>query len=244
MAGVQLGSALGFVGSRVLGQYELLATGAPRAQLMLVAPNIVAAERALGVDVNDFRLWVAVHEETHRAQFTAVPWLRSHLQAGIGDFLAASEVDPVKLLTRVPAVLRALVDIARGKPDTSLVDALQTPAQRAVMSRLLAVMTLLEGHADHVMDAVGPTHIPTVVTIRAAFAERRKARNRIDSAIRKAMGLEAKMRQYRDGAHFVSIIVDEVGMRDFNKVWESPGNLPTMAEIADPHSWVTRVVRV
>ena len=122
-----------------------------------------------------------------------------------------------------------------------MLDLVSSPSQRTVMDRLTAVMSLLEGHADFVMDGVGPAVIPTVGDIRAAFQARRNSASGLDQVLRRLLGLEAKMRQYADGVRFVRAVVDEVGMAGFNRVWESPQTLPSLLELHDPAAWVTRV---
>ncbi|MFJ8826253.1 zinc-dependent metalloprotease [Streptomyces sp. NPDC102467] len=254
VTGVELGMLLSFMSSRVLGQYETFAPAtrdlpaAPNGggRLLLVAPNIVHVERELDVDPHDFRLWVCLHEETHRTQFTAVPWLRDHLEGEIQSFLAETEVDPTTFLERIREAAQSL---AGGRPEgeeddggRSLVELVQSPAQREILARLTAVMSLLEGHADFVMDGVGPAVVPTVGEIREKFQQRRqKGASRLDMALRKLLGLDAKLRQYRDGERFVRAVVDEVGMDGFNRIWTSPNTLPTKAEIAKPADWVARV---
>lgn len=258
VTGVELGMLLSFLSSRVLGQYETFAPAAPDlpagtapgggGRLLLVAPNIVHVERELDVEPHDFRLWVCLHEETHRTQFTAVPWLRDHLEGEIQAFLAETDVDPMTFLERIRDAAQSL---AGGRPEgeqedggRSLVELVQSPAQREILGRLTAVMSLLEGHADFVMDGVGPEVVPSVAEIREKFQQRRaKGASRLDLALRKLLGLDAKLRQYRDGERFVRAVVDEVGMDGFNRVWTSPNTLPTKAEISDPAGWVARVHR-
>ncbi|MET7360570.1 zinc-dependent metalloprotease [Streptomyces sp. NPDC005562] len=259
VTGVELGMLLSFLASRVLGQYETFAPPTrdlPAAangggRLLLVAPNIVHVERELDVDPHDFRLWVCLHEETHRTQFTAVPWLRDHLEGEIQSFLGETEVDPMTFLERIREAAQSFGS-GRGEQDDtesddggrSLVELVQTPAQREILARLTAVMSLLEGHADYVMDGVGPSVVPSVGEIREKFKERRaRGASRLDQALRKLLGLDAKLRQYRDGERFVRAVVDEVGMDGFNRVWTSPNTLPTKAEIAKPADWVARVHR-
>ncbi|PAZ14495.1 coenzyme F420 biosynthesis-associated protein [Streptomyces sp. SA15] len=256
VTGVELGMLLSFLASRVLGQYETFApptrdlpageNGGGR--LLLVAPNIVHVERELDVQPHDFRLWVCLHEETHRTQFSAVPWLRDHLEGEIQSFLGETEVDPMTVLERIREAAQSL---AGGRPEgeeddggRSLVDIVQTPAQREILGRLTAVMSLLEGHADFVMDGVGPDVVPTVAEIREKFQQRRaKGASRLDMALRKLLGLDAKLRQYRDGERFVRAVVDQVGMDGFNRVWTSPNTLPTKTEISKPADWIARVHR-
>ncbi|WP_327325261.1 zinc-dependent metalloprotease [Streptomyces sp. NBC_01210] len=256
VTGVELGMLLSFLASRVLGQYETFAPATrelPAGQngggrLLLVAPNIVHVERELDVEPHDFRLWVCLHEETHRTQFTGVPWLRDHLEGEIQSFLGETEVDPMTVLERFREAAQSLSGARpEGEEDEggrSIVELVQTPAQREILSRLTAVMSLLEGHADFVMDGVGPDVVPSVAEIREKFQQRRaRGASRLDQALRKLLGLDAKLRQYRDGERFVRSVVDEVGMDGFNRVWTSPNTLPTKAEIAKPADWVARVHR-
>jgi coenzyme F420 biosynthesis associated uncharacterized protein len=265
VTGVELGALLGFLSGKVLGQFdpfyglagpaELTAapdgsiagsalapsSGTAAGRLLLVAPNIVHVERELDVDPTDFRLWVCLHEETHRVQFTAVPWMRDHLHREISALVGSVEVDPAKLAAMVGEAVKRLGDLVRGDEATSLLDLVQTPEQKEVLDRITAVMSLLEGHADVVMDGVGPEVIPTVDQIRRKFDKRRKGTGTLDKVIRRLLGFDAKMAQYRDGAHFVRGVLDAVGMDGLNKVWVSPENLPTKAEIGDPAAWVRRV---
>ncbi|MFJ3713113.1 zinc-dependent metalloprotease [Streptomyces sp. NBC_01387] len=259
VTGVELGMLLSFLSSRVLGQYEtfapadrdLPASVGTGGRLLLVAPNIVHVERELEVDPHDFRLWVCLHEETHRTQFTAVPWLRDHLEGEIQSFLEETEVDPMTVLERLREAAQSLAGNRSDTSDStgtdrgnSLVELVQTPAQRDILGRLTAVMSLLEGHADYVMDGVGPQVVPSVDEIREKFQQRRaQGAGRLDQALRKLLGLDAKLRQYRDGERFVRTVVDEVGMDGFNRVWTSPNTLPTKAEIAAPADWIARVHR-
>jgi coenzyme F420 biosynthesis associated uncharacterized protein len=255
VTGLELGTLLAFLSSRVLGQYETFAPQAPGGtghgpgRLLLVAPNIVQVERELEVDPHDFRLWVCLHEETHRTQFTAVPWLRDHLEQEIHGFLTQTEIDPAAVMGRVREAVQAFAGARkagasgdRERDGASIVELVQTPEQREILGRITAVMSLLEGHADFVMDGVGPQVIPTVGHIREKFAERRaQGSGRLDLALRKLLGMDAKLRQYRDGERFVREVVDRVGMEGFNRVWTSPNTLPTKAEVAEPGTWVDRV---
>ena len=247
ITGLEVGALLGFMSSKGLGQFDpfygLDSTGesGPAGRLLLVAPNIVHAEREMGVDPRDFRLWVCLHEETHRVQFTAVPWMRDHIRGEIEALVGEIEVDPGKLAAMVGEGVKRVGDILRGDDDVSLLDLFSSAHQREVLDRITAVMSLLEGHADVVMDGVGPEVIPTVKDIRRRFTERRKGTSYLDRVLRKLLGLDAKMAQYRDGAAFTRGVLDQVGMEGFNAVWAEPANLPSRVEIADPAAWVRRV---
>ncbi|MGH3345037.1 MAG: zinc-dependent metalloprotease [Carbonactinosporaceae bacterium] len=245
VTGVELGSLLAFLAGKVLGQYETFAPQADGAngpgRLLLVAPNVVQTEREMAVDPHDFRLWVCIHEETHRTQFTAVPWLRDHLEGEVHAFLAETDVDPSAFLRRMREVADVIGGATRGREEASLLDAIQTPAQRVILERLTAAMSLLEGHADYVMDGVGPRVVPSVRQIRHKFQRRRESPGRVDGLLRRLLGIDVKLRQYRDGERFVRRVVNEVGMDGFNRVWTSPNTLPGPAEISDPHMWVRRI---
>jgi coenzyme F420 biosynthesis associated uncharacterized protein len=243
VTGMQAGLILAYLAGRVLGQYELFlppdpdASGqdAPAGRLTLVAPNIVMIERELGVDPSDFRRWVCLHEETHRTQFTSVAWLRPYVQQQMTEFLLASDLDPASILSR----LRAAADAVTGSG--SLIEAIQSPRQREILERLTSVMTLVEGHGDYVMDAVGPSVVPSVAQIRAKFSSRRGTAGPMEQALRRILGIDLKMKQYEQGSRFVQMVVSQAGMETFNKVWTSPETLPTPAEIAAPLEWLERV---
>ena len=238
MTGAEAGALLAYMSSRVLGQYDIAPQGTP--SLLLVAPNIVHVQRELDVDPGDFRAWVCMHEETHRVQFTAVPWLRDHLVERTRAIAVELAPDPAALAGRVKEIVERLPDVL-GEGGSGLADLVTTPEQRKQLAGVTAVMSLLEGHADVVMDEVGPAVIPSVATIRSRFNARRKGGGASDRLLRRLLGLEAKMRQYRDGAVFVRGVVDRVGWDGFNAVWTSPETLPRPAEITTPADWVARV---
>jgi coenzyme F420 biosynthesis associated uncharacterized protein len=249
VTGMQAGLILAYLASRVLGQYELFLppdpdqpeSNAPAGRLTLVAPNIVMVERELGVNPHDFRRWVCLHEETHRTQFTAVPWLRPFVQQQMTEFLLASDLDPASILDRLRSAADAGAGAVRGGDGDSLIEAIQNPRQRAILERLTSVMTLVEGHGDYVMDAVGPAVVPSVAQIRERFSNRRTSAGRMEQAIRRILGIDLKMKQYEQGSRFVRAVVEQAGMETFNKVWDSPESLPTAAEIASPQLWLERV---
>lgn len=238
VTGGETGALMAFLASKVLGQYDLAPEGTPR--LLLVAPNVLQTERELRVDPHDFRLWVCMHEETHRVQFSAVPWLRDHMVSTARQLSTDLVPDPEQLGAKLQQVARSLPDAFRSG-GVGIADVFATPEQRAEMAKVTAIMSLLEGHADVVMDDVGPEVIPTVAEIRARFQQRRAGAGSVDRLLRRLLGLEAKMRQYRDGARFVRAVTDRVGVDGFNAVWTSPDTLPLPTEIEQPQTWITRV---
>jgi coenzyme F420 biosynthesis associated uncharacterized protein len=250
ITGSQLGAVLAFLSSKVLGQYDPFSalaedSTAPAAgRLLLVAPNIIQVERELNVAPEDFRLWVCLHEQTHRVQFAAAPWLRHHMLNEIDNLSEHLLGNVDSLLERATAAARSLRDrtatgTAPGRG--AILDLLQDPEEKASLSHLTAVMSLLEGHANVVMDAVDSSIVPSVKTIRQRFNARGKDRGVVEKFIRSLLGLDAKMRQYTDGAKFVRAVVDVAGMEGFNRVWESAGNLPTEPEIHDAKVWLERM---
>ena len=241
VTGAEVGVLLSYLAPKVLGQFDPFWTGpdGARGRLLLVAPNVVEVERQLRVPPSDFRLWVCLHEETHRVQFTAVPWLRDHLLSLVGRLVETADFENGVVGQVLGDAVRRVAEAVREGQELSVVDLVQTPAQRAIVDDITAVMSLLEGHADVVMDSVGPEVVPSVAQIRARFDARRKGQGP-DKVVRRLLGLDAKMRQYRDGAAFCRHVLDEVGMEGLNRVWTSPDTLPSRAEIANPQLWVIR----
>jgi coenzyme F420 biosynthesis associated uncharacterized protein len=241
VAGAQLGSMLAFLAGKVLGQCEIVgpAGGESPGRLLLVAPNLVDAERRMGVDPQDFRLWVCIHEQTHRTQLNGVTWLRDHLLGEVRRYIDQAELDPAQVLRNLRRAHRPGAGVDGDRP--SLLETVHTPEQQRIATRLAAAMSLLEGHAEYVMDAVGPSVIPTVHDIRRKVTHRRATMGPVDRWVRRVIGMDAKMRQYRDGERFVRHVVDQVGMAGFNRVWTSPNTLPGAEEIAEPDRWLHRV---
>ncbi|WP_446698710.1 zinc-dependent metalloprotease [Arthrobacter sp. H16F315] len=250
ITGGQLGAILAFLSSKVLGQYDPFSalaenSTAPAAgRLLLVAPNIISVEREINVEPEDFRLWVCLHEQTHRVQFAAAPWLRHHMLDEIESLSGQLLGNVDSLMERASAAAKSLKDrTASGAAPSrgAILDLLQNPEEKAAISRLTALMSLLEGHANVVMDAVDASIVPSVKTIRQRFNTRSKDRGVIEKFIRNLLGLDAKMRQYSDGSKFVREVVDVAGMEGFNKVWESAEHLPSETEIHNSRLWLERM---
>ena len=241
VTGVQVGLVLGFLSGKVLGQFEFF--DRPGGQLLLVAPNIVSVERQLKVTSSDFRLWVCLHEVTHRVQFTAVPWLRQHMYDEVAALTAATETDPSAIKERLSAGVSELVKVVRGQGDgDGLLNVIATPEQRAVVDRITAFMSLVEGHAEYVMNGVPRSVIPSQYVIEKRFAvRRRRGGNALDRVLRRLLGLDMKTKQYVDGSAFVRTVIERVGVDGFNAIWSSKQTLPTKAEISEPLSWIKRV---
>ncbi|HEU4361076.1 MAG TPA: zinc-dependent metalloprotease [Mycobacterium sp.] len=252
VTGAQTGALLAFVASGILGQYDPFSaagTDGPDDQgcLLLVYPNVIAVERQLAVPPADFRLWVCLHEVTHRVQFTVNPWLSGYMSQALAELITESSDDVLRVVGRLADYVRSrwAGTPRAGGPSgiLGLLRAAQSEPQRNALDRLLALGTLLEGHADHVMDAVGPMAVPSVVTIRRRFDERRqRSQPPLQRLLRALLGIDAKLSQYTRGKTFVDYLVERVGMDRFNAVWSSPQTLPLPAEIEEPQRWIDRVL--
>lgn len=243
-SGAQAGAVLAFLSTAILGQYDPF-TG-EHGTLLLVAPNIITVERALRVRPSDFRLWVCLHEVTHRVQFSSSPWLAGYMKDAV-DLLGEEVDEPISaIVTRLSEEMRRR-RAGDGAPENvgllGLLTATQAEPQREAIERMLMLGTLLEGHADHVMDSVGPRVVPTVATIRKAFDGRRQHNpNPVQRIMRALLGVDAKMAQYVRGKAFVDEVVGTVGMERFNTIWTGPETLPRSAEIDKPGLWIARVL--
>ena len=248
----QVAGVLALLSSKVLGQFDPFTRAGTRGRLLLVAPNILAVERDMGAEPADFRLWVALHEQTHALQFAAAPWLADHLRERAERLLEltkTSDDDGVPdglgdLVERVTGVLReALRDGGKGLDSGPALAGVLGREQAEVVKEVGAVMALLEGHADVTMDAVGPAVVPSVASIRTRFDARRGAvGSPFQRVLRRLLGLDAKLAQYRDGAAFVRAVEKQAGTNAVNAVFSGPDALPTAREIADPRAWVRRVL--
>jgi coenzyme F420 biosynthesis associated uncharacterized protein len=224
----------------VIGQYDIALIGPTRApRLLFVGPNLSAARDRLGVDRDLFLRWIALHETTHAVQFAGVPWLRPHLGAIASELFeqAAIEVKPGEVLGKLVRDPRELVrTVSAGE----LATLFWTEPQRALVDRLLAAMTVVEGYAEHVMDAVGEQLDPRYADLRTALERDRDRRGRLESLVSKLLGLEMKMAQYRRGKAFCDAVAADAGIKGLNLVWRSSEDLPTQAEIEAPAAWIER----
>jgi coenzyme F420 biosynthesis associated uncharacterized protein len=245
VTGAQPGGLLAFVASGILGQYDPFADNG--GELLLVYPNVIAVERQLRVAPADFRLWVCLHEVTHRVQFRANPWLADHMSNALAVLTEESGEDVSEVIGRLTSFVRDRREGVPPEPNSAgvlgVLRAVQSEPQQRALDQLLVLGTLLEGHADHVMDAVGPAVVPSVTTIRRRFDERRgRKQPPLQRVLRALMGIDAKMSQYTRGKAFVDHVVERVGMTRFNTIWSGPETLPLPTEIEQPQRWIDRVL--
>jgi coenzyme F420 biosynthesis associated uncharacterized protein len=259
LLGAQLGAVTGMLSQRVLGQYDisLLDPLAP-SRLLLLAPNLAAAARNLGVDRDELIAWVAIHEITHAVQFSGAPWLRDHLGGMLRELLTGLQIsatpgssssekgsgfdwlrDPGALLDRARSgELRELIDRARRGE----VLRLGLGDERwQIVERMQATMSLIEGHAEHTMDAVGAEFLPSLPRLRVAMTRRRESRGLPWRVLERLLGLELKLRQYEVGRRFCDAVVQGGGPEALTVAWRSPAELPSTQELSEPSLWLERV---
>jgi coenzyme F420 biosynthesis associated uncharacterized protein len=237
--GAQAGVLIGYVARKVLGQYDVFLPPDDEGLLYFVGPNIVEVEQRYALPARDFRLWIAIHEVTHRVQFGHATWLRGHLAEQVNAYLATVQLDPHQLMDQ----LKRAADEAKAGGDwrgAGGVFLLLSPEQRELFKRMQAMMSLLEGHASYVMNEVARDHVNDVDRMRRALSARRRSSS-VERTFQKAIGFDQKIQQYDAGERFVRTIVDRAGMSTFNLIWRSAAELPTPEEIAEPDRWLARV---
>jgi coenzyme F420 biosynthesis associated uncharacterized protein len=245
-AGAEAGIAVGYGARNVLGQYDVALGPASerRPRLVFVGPNLAAAHAQLGEDPHLFLRWIAIHENTHAIQFASVPWLRIHLAELLEELIsgASARLDVGSLGELARRLLRsdprAIVrTVLRG----DLARVLASPEQSLTLDRLQAAMSVIEGHAEHVMDAAAARLDPGYARLRERLEARRASRGGLGEVILRMLGLELKLRQYRVGKAFCDMVVAEAGIEGLNLVWRAPDALPSLAELEQPRGWLNRV---
>jgi coenzyme F420 biosynthesis associated uncharacterized protein len=242
-SGTQIGLMLAYMATRVLGQYDLLISDEdPDDQDLVsyVGPNVVAIEERYGFAPSQFRLWLALHEVTHRMQFTAVPWLRDHFVSLVGEMLEPLHADPQSLATTLQRVVGELRAGRNPLDEAGVVGLVATPGQRLALQKISGMMSLLEGHGDVTMDRAGAAEVPGASSFSAVLHERRTQAKGLTKLMSRILGLEAKMRQYAEGEKFVEAVEASGGPELLARVWRGPEWLPTLAEIRNPADWMAR----
>ncbi len=237
--GAQAGVLIGYVARKVLGQYDVFLPPDDEGLLYFVGPNIVEVEQRFGLPPRDFRLWIAIHEVTHRVQFGHATWLRGFLASQVNEYLATVQLDSHQLMEQ----LKRAADEAKAGADwrgMGGIFLLLSPEQRELFKRMQAMMSLLEGHASYVMNEVARDHVTDVDRMRRALSARRRSSS-MERTFQKAIGFDQKIAQYDAGERFVRTIVDRAGMPTFNLIWRSPAELPSLDEVAEPERWLARV---
>ncbi len=236
--GAEVGLVTGYLAQHVLGQYELSLLGtAARPRLLLVATNLDRAASTLRVNRESFLRWVTIHELVHALQFGGVPWLRDHLGSLLRSYLATIEQQTPG--AGRPGLPRPEVLIARVR-EGGLAALVQTPDQRNLLARVQATMAVIEGHAEHVMDALAPQLVPEHEGLRSAMERRRDGAAPVQRVLMKLLGMDMKMRQYREGKAFCDAVVAAEGQPALARLWSGPEALPTPVELADPRLWLAR----
>lgn len=244
-AGAEVGALLGWMSGRVIGQYDLLIIEDenPEAQDLVyyVGPNVMAMENRYGFPPNEFRLWIAIHECTHRAQFTAVPWLRPYFLSLVNELMDDVDPDPGRFLDAAKSAMerkRAGID---GLTDGGISQMLASPKQQITLDKVSGLMSLLEGHGDITMDRAGWHLIPSQPRFARVFTQRRTSATGPTKVIQRLLGFEAKLAQYEEGEKFILAVEAAGGRELFDQVWSSPDSLPAIDEIRLPELWISRM---
>jgi len=237
----EAGALTGYLSQRVLGQFEfVIVDPASRARLLFVEPNIARAAVRLQADPEELLTWIAFHEVTHAVQFTAVPWLRPHLAGLLRELLDSLEMKvDARALLKLPTIEDVRETVGALK-EGGLVAAIGGARQRELLDRVQAVMGVVEGHAEHVMDVVGADALPSLADLRAALDRRRNERPPLLALLERLIGLDAKMRQYEDGKRFCDAVAATAGPAGLHRVFDGPEMLPSVAELHDPEAWIRR----
>jgi coenzyme F420 biosynthesis associated uncharacterized protein len=237
-----VGALLGWMSTRVLGQYDVLfgSDTADADAVYLVGPNLASLEQRFGFDPHEFRTWVLVHELTHRAQFTGVPWMHAHFAGLVQDGLAFADPDPTAVLDALRAARRERRAAGQQVRDSGVVGLLAGPEQRAVMARISGLMSLLEGHGDVTMTRAAGPLVPNAERFERVLRERRKAANPVNRLVLRLVGIEAKLAQYAAGERFITAIEARRGDRAVDRCWQDAASLPSLAEIRAPQEWLAR----
>ena len=241
----ELGVMLGWFSQRVLGQFDLLVPadgegGAEADAVYYVGTNVLSLEKRFAFRPRDFRLWIAIHECTHRAQFTGVPWLRPYYLSLVNDLLGAIDPDPKRVVRALQAALEEMRNGRNPLDDGGLVALLATPEHRGIIAKVQSLMTLLEGHGNRVMNELGASHVQGQARMARVLETRRQSTG-MTGLLHKLVGLEAKLRQYEVGEAFVAAIEAEAGPRAVDAAWRGPEWLPTADELEQPSAWLARV---
>ena len=245
VTGAQLGTVLGWMATRVLGQYDLLLVEEERPEdqdiVYYVGPNIIALEKRFAFPPREFRLWLALHEVTHRAQFTGIPWLRPYFLGLVEGCLSSVDPDPRRFLD---ALRRVMDEVRAGHnplADGGLVGLLAGPEQQAVLQQVGGLMSLLEGHGDVTMDRAGADRIPSAGRFARVLRQRRAEVRGPARLLQQLVGIEAKLRQYEQGEKFIEAVEAAGGRELLDLAWTGPEWLPSLGEIRQPSLWISRV---
>lgn len=252
IAGAEFGAMLGWMSTRVLGQYDLLvgrdtpaeAFGTPGTtddSVYLVGPNLASIEQRYGFDPAQFRTWVLLHELTHRAQFTGVPWMREHFTGLVDQSLSFVDPDPKALVEAVKEALRNREEALRHVRDNGVIGLIAGPEQRAVIARIGGLMSLLEGHGDITMTRAAGELVPSAERFARVLRERRRRSNPMARVVQRLTGIEAKLNQYAAGERFINAVEAAAGRRAIDRCWDAPANIPSLDEIRTPSHWLHRV---
>ncbi|MBC8164155.1 MAG: zinc-dependent metalloprotease [Roseiflexaceae bacterium] len=243
LLGGQMGLLLGYLAQRVLGQYDLsLLSPDPelRGALYFVEPNIKRVQSQLGLSDEDFRLWIALHETTHVFQFEAFPWVRPYFNELLSSFLGEVTDQFNGAGMSFSQIANRLMG-GKANGGEHWMQAVLSPQQRQVFDRMQALMSVVEGYSNHVMNEIGEQLLPSFREIERRIAQRKGSRTLIEELFNRVTGMDLKLAQYQQGEAFINAVVAQRGIAFANQVWSGPEYLPTMDEIKNPERWIARV---
>ena len=245
VAGVQVGTLLGWMSTRVLGQYDLLLVEDDRPDeqdiVYYVGPNVLSLEKRYAFPPAQFRLWLALHEVTHRAQFTGVPWMRDYFVGLVNGAIESVDPDPRLLLE---GLRRSVDEVRAGRnplADGGLLSLLAGDEQAAVLRKVQSLMSVLEGHGDVTMDRAGAGAVPEAQRFSRVLRQRRQQRSNLARLLQQVVGIEAKLRQYEEGERFIAAAEAALGPRALDRMWKGPEWIPSLEEVRRPQQWIERV---
>lgn len=241
----QLGLLMGYLARRVLGQYDTALLGrepVTTGRLYFVEPNIAATQHRLNLHPGEFRMWIALHETTHAFEFEAHPWLRDYMNTMLRQYFDTVGRDLGQFAFGPGGITGLAQRVVQNASRTkTALELFMTEEQRSIFQKLQALMCLLEGYSNHVMDAVGEQLLTTYPQMKERFETRHKDRSITEQLFTRLTGLDLKLEQYTLGEKFVNAQVRAIGIDRFNQIWEDPQTLPTLAEIYEPERWRDRL---
>jgi coenzyme F420 biosynthesis associated uncharacterized protein len=246
ISAIEVGTMLGWMATRVLGQYDALMFEEDDNKagdvVYYVGPNVLALEKRFGFPPREFRLWLALHEVTHRVQFTGVPWMHDYFRGLVDSTVNVADIDPKRFLDALRRSVEAVREGRNPLDEGGLVALLAGPEQFETLQKTQGLMSLLEGHGDVTMDRAGRARLPSAPRFSATLRDRRNARQPAGAKfLQQLVGLDAKMKQYEAGEQFIEAVESVGGPTLLARVWEAPELLPTLAEIREPNAWIRRV---
>ncbi|GAG77519.1 unnamed protein product, partial [marine sediment metagenome] len=242
---LEIGLVLGYMAKNVLGQYDLCLPYGERGKIYFVAPNLLKLEKMLKIPSKDFRFWIALHEVTHALEFNSNNWIADYYKSLLKEFIESATLNLESAAERIQKLdVKNITEVINKFQSEDFLFSLVTPGQREILYRIQALMTILEGYSNFVMDEIGSKMISSFKTLKIKFENRRKIINPVEKIFRKIIGIELKLKQYEMGQKFANYIHKKMNMIGLNLLYENEKNIPTIDEIKNPDKWINRVLNL